>query len=184
VAPYGNFNSREARGTLSGPIVADKLSRRVCRPANFRTRRLHEERRHRPRSRPAIGGVRPRSNPVEAERAMEARAMFSGERARDGDYALNDLGSLRARPFHAARDVEGFTHRDIFSRTIQPRNVGRALEFSTTTGFLNWKTEDFTDLDYHAAAAAHAEQRREGFQFTEEARVASRKRRRSRSAIA
>ena len=38
----------------------------------------------------------------------EARALFSGERARDGDYGLSDLGGLRARPFHAFRSIEGF----------------------------------------------------------------------------
>src|SRR5207248_11572936 len=78
----------------------------------------------------------------------EARAMFSGERARDGDYALNDLGSLRARPFHAARDVEGFTHRDIVAPTIQVAYAGPSIDFATTTGFLKWKTDDLTDLDY------------------------------------
>ena len=35
--------------------------------------------------------------------AWEARAIVYGERARDGDYALNDLGELRSRPFHAAQ---------------------------------------------------------------------------------
>ena len=33
----------------------------------------------------------------------------------------------------------------------------------STTGFVNWKTEDFTDLDYTAAAAGHAQQHRRGF---------------------
>ena len=47
-----------------------------------------------------------------------ARVLVGGERARDGDYALNDLGALRARPFHASRSIEGFTHRDVASRTV------------------------------------------------------------------
>src|SRR5206468_1038579 len=73
---------------------------------------------------------------------------WSGERARDGDYALNDLGSLRARPLHAARDVEGFTHRDILAPTVQIAYAGTAIDVATTTGFLKWKTDDLTDLDY------------------------------------
>ena len=72
--------------------------------------------------------------------------MFSGERARDGDYALNDLGSLRARPFHAARDVEGFTHRDILAPTVQIAYAGHSVDFATTTGASHFifSTEDGT----------------------------------------
>jgi hypothetical protein len=43
--------------------------------------------------------------------AWEARLIVNGEWARDGDYALYVLGSLRANPFHAARDFEGKTVR-------------------------------------------------------------------------
>ena len=50
---------------------------------------------------------------------------MTGERARDGDYALNDLAALRARPFHAARDFEGFTHRDIVAPTVLVRHIGK-----------------------------------------------------------
>ena len=44
--------------------------------------------------------------------------IVSGERARDGDYALNDLAGLRSNPFHASRDFEGHTRRDIFNTTV------------------------------------------------------------------
>ena len=103
----------------------------------------------------------------------EARAMFSGERARDGDYALNDLGSLRSRPFHAARDVEGFTHRDILAPTIQVAYAGPSIDFATTTGFLKWKTDDLTDLDYTPLPLVTRTNAEEDFQFTEEARISS-----------
>ena len=52
---------------------------------------------------------------------FEARVIIGGERARDGDYALSDLGGLRTNPFQAARDFEGFTERDIFSTTVLTR---------------------------------------------------------------
>ena len=50
--------------------------------------------------------------------------IFTGERARDGDYSLNDVAALRANPFHAARDFEGFADRDVIGTTIQARRVG------------------------------------------------------------
>ena len=88
----------------------------------------------------------------------EARVIVSGERARDGDYALNDLGSLRSNPFHAARDFEGHTHRDIFNTTVTTRREGAALTLTTTTGFVQWQTEDETDLDYTPFAGGHPDQ--------------------------
>ena len=55
----------------------------------------------------------------------ETRLIVTGERARDGDYALNDLAALRENPFHSARDFEGYTHRDIFGTTIQAERTGQ-----------------------------------------------------------
>src|SRR5262249_52281146 len=105
----------------------------------------------------------------------ETRAMLSAERARDGDYALNDLASLRAKPFHASRDFEGFTHRDIVAPTVHVSFTGSKVDFVTTTGFLKWKTEDSTDLDYTAQPLITRNNKEEDFQFTEEARFSSAK---------
>ena len=63
----------------------------------------------------------PRAGAVDADRNWETRVIVNGERARDGDYALSDLGGLRANPFHAARDFEGHTNRDIFGTTVLNR---------------------------------------------------------------
>jgi iron complex outermembrane receptor protein len=105
----------------------------------------------------------------------EARALFNAERARDGDYALHDLGSLRATPFHASRNVEGFTHRDVLAETVQVSFAGSRIEFSTTTGFVTWKTDDLTDLDYTAQPLITRTNAEQDFQFTEEVRAASAK---------
>ena len=88
--------------------------------------------------------------------------IFTGERARDGDYGLNDVAALRANPFHAARDFEGHADRDVVGTTIQARRVGGPVVFSSTTGFLNWKTQDVTDLDYTPRADPDARQHGEG----------------------
>src|SRR5947207_2471063 len=135
IAPYGNFNGGDVRGATSGPLIADTLAAGLAFGYAGRegfTR--NDVTGHDLDSRSAFFG----KGQLLWKPSMrwEARAMFSGERARDGDYALNDLASLRARPFHAARDVEGFTHRDIVAPTIQIGYSGASIDFATTTGFL------------------------------------------------
>jgi len=103
----------------------------------------------------------------------ETRFILTGERARDGDYALNDLGALRQNPFHASRDFEGFTNRDIWSTTLQNRYEGSKLSFSSTTGFVKWKTQDVTDLDYTRAPLFTRDNSEKDLQFTQEVRFAS-----------
>jgi iron complex outermembrane receptor protein len=103
----------------------------------------------------------------------QARIIVSGERARDGDYALNDLATLRQNPYHASRDFEGFTHRDIFGTTIEAQHKSSAFTLTSTTGFLKWKTDDSTDLDYSPLPLATRQNAEDDFQFTEEVRIAS-----------
>jgi iron complex outermembrane receptor protein len=97
------------------------------------------------------------------------------ERARDGDYALNDVAALHANAHHASRNVEGFTHRDIIAPTFHVTRAGRRVDISSVTGFLKWKTDDLTDLDYTAAPIATRSNAEEDFQFTEEMRFSSAK---------
>ncbi len=106
-------------------------------------------------------------------KSWETRVIINGERDRDGDYALSDLGGLRQNPYHTARDFEGFTHRDIFGTTILNRHEGSSLAVSATTGFLKWKTVDPTDLDYTPLPLVTRDNAEESFQFTQEVRVAS-----------
>jgi iron complex outermembrane receptor protein len=106
-------------------------------------------------------------------RDWETRVIFTGERARDGDYALNDVTALRANPFHAQRDFEGATERDIIGTTILARHAGSSLTVSSTTGFLHWRTADVTDLDYSPRPLLGRDNTEKDFQFTQEVRVAS-----------
>lgn len=105
--------------------------------------------------------------------SFEARVIVSGERDRDGDYALSDLGGLRTNPFQTARDFEGFTERDIFSTAIQTRWDGSRISVSTSTGIVDWSTEDQTDLDYLPVTLATRANEEDSLQFTQEVRVAS-----------
>ena len=47
------------------------------------------------------------------------------------------------------------------------------MHLSSTTGFVKWKTEDSTDLDYSALPLITRDNAEEDFQFTQEVRVAS-----------
>lgn len=103
----------------------------------------------------------------------ETRVIVTGERARDGDYALNDLGAVRRTPFRVARDFEGHTHRDLVATTVLVRRAGSGVNLSSTTGFVNWKTDDETDLDYTALPLLRRQNAEDAFQFTQEVRLAS-----------
>lgn len=79
---------------------------------------------------------------------LEVRLIIAGERANDGDYGLNDLGQLRNNPRRSTRDFVGYTTRDVFMPTLQVTYHAASFDFTSTTGFVWWQTEDLTDLDY------------------------------------
>ena len=111
-------------------------------------------------------------------RDWETRFIYTGERARDGDYALNDLGTdqvpgLRQRPFHTSRDFEGHTDRDVHAATVLARYAGQKYSLTSTTGFVKWKTFDETDLDYSPLPLLLRSNDERDFQFTQEVRLAS-----------
>ncbi len=103
----------------------------------------------------------------------EARFIYTGEHARDGDYALNDLAAVRSNPFHVSRDFEGHTDRDINAETFLLHHGGGAMTFTSTTGFVHWHTFDATDLDYSPYPLLTRTNDEQDSQFTQEFRVAS-----------
>lgn len=170
--PFGNHGSWAVRGGAAGPLVKDKVSLGVSFAQVEREGfTVNDVTGNDIDSRDAFSAkaqlmLIPNSN-------WEARVVVTGERARDGDYSLNDVAALRANPFHAARDFEGFTNRDIFGTTILARRTTGNVTFSSTTGFLNWKTQDVTDLDYTPFPIVNRDNTEDSFQFTQEARFAS-----------
>ena len=104
-----------------------------------------------------------------------ARAILSGERARDGDYRLNDLLSARTNPSLAPRNFEGFTHRDVLAPTLLIAGKNGTMDLAFTTGAVWWKTLDATDLDYSPAPLIERENREKGKQFSQELRASSSK---------
>jgi iron complex outermembrane receptor protein len=170
--PLSNFGSRDVRGSVSGPLVAGRVgvsgtigfSRRAGFTRNLVTGRDID-------SREALSGKgqvlwTPSSR-------WETRFIVTGERARDGDFALSDLGGLRERPFEVSRDFEGHTDRDLVATTLLTRMVGDRVTLSTTTGLVRWKTQDETDLDYTPQPLLRRDNTEESVQFTQEVRLAS-----------
>ena len=170
--PFGNNAARDVRGSASGPLVNGRLGAGVTLGYGRRdgfTR--NDVTGHDLDSRSAFFGKgqilwTPTS-------VWEARLIVTGERARDGDYALNDLAALRQKPFHVSRDFEGHTNRDVLATTVLTRREGARIALSTTTGFVRWTTEDATDLDYTRLPLVTRDNQEKDFQFTQEVRFAS-----------
>ena len=171
--PFGSDEQLEFRASISGPVQAGKLA--VGFAAGFGgrdgfTRNVLTDNDIDSRESFSAKGQLLWTPTA----AWETRVIVSGERARDGDYALADLAQVRATPFEVMRDFEGRTDRDILNTVVEARHVGATLTFTSTTGILRWKTEDATDLDYSPLPLATRENREEATQFTQEVRLASR----------
>ena len=169
--PLGSFGTAETRGAVSGPIasnaavsIAGGRSMRDGFTVNDITGNDIDTRQN------TFGKAQivwlPKAN-------FETRVIVSGERARDGDYGLNDLAALRQDPFHVQRDFEGSTERDILSTAILTRLEKQSFSLSTTTGIVDWNTVDQTDLDYSPFPALGRLNKEDARQFTQEVRLAS-----------
>lgn len=169
--PFGNYAAREVRGSVSGPLsssVAVGLSLSQAQRDGYSVNGLTGNDLD---YREATSGKAqllwtPAAN-------WEARVIVSGERARDGDYALSDLAGIRQDPLRTQRDFEGNTDRDILSTSVLARREGMRFTFSSTTGLVRWKTFDVTDLDYTPLPLVGRENAEEATQFSQEVRVAS-----------
>jgi len=170
-APIGNYDSVEFRGNISGPLSATSaISIAAGRSVRdgFTTNDLYGT------------DIDNRDNIFGKAQLLwtpaanwETRFIVGGERARDGDYALTDLNSLEANPFHTQRDYVGATDRDVVSGTFLTRHTGTRFTFSTITGVVHWRTKDQTDLDYSPLPLIIRENAEDATQFTQEVRVAS-----------
>jgi iron complex outermembrane receptor protein len=170
--PFGNHDAWAVRGAVSGPVVADKVSLGVSfakvERDGFTVNSLTGN------DIDSRDGFSAKAQLLWLPNAAwEGRVIFTGERGRDGDYALHDVAALEAEPFVAARDFEGRTDRDIVGTTILARRASGSFVFSSTTGFVNWTTQDVTDLDYTPLPILTRDNTEEDFQFTQEIRLAS-----------
>lgn len=169
--PFGNFDTREVRGNVSGPLsstLAIGLSLSHAQREGFTVNTFTGNDLDHREATSGKGQIlwTPTAN-------WEARLIISGERARDGDYALSDLAGLRQEPNRTSRDGEGRTNRDIFSTTLLARHEGTKFAFASTTGIVQWETLDSTDLDYSPLPLVGRDNAEDAIQFSQELRLAS-----------
>jgi iron complex outermembrane receptor protein len=150
---FGNYNLYDMRGRVSGPLIKDQLG--------FSFAGGHNERDGYTENTVTGRDLDNRSSYFGKGQLLwapndklEVRFILAGESARDGDYALNDLAELRRNPRQSARDFEGYTERDVIMPTLEVTYHAGSFDLTSTTGFVWWQTEDFTDLDYLAGAPA------------------------------
>jgi iron complex outermembrane receptor protein len=169
---YGNYNFQDIRLSLSGPIVSEQLGFSFA--GGYSTREGYTQNdvtgNDLDNREAWFGKGQFLWTPVDG---WEARLILSGEHARDGDYALGDLAAIRANPHHVAHDFEGFTRRDVLAPTLLLSRQAEAVELSSISGFVWWKTHDVTDLDYSPFPAATRDNEETAFQFSQELRLAS-----------
>lgn len=170
--PLSNFDSRDVRGSFSGPLASGRVG--VSGSIGYGQRGGFTRNRVTGHDVDSREGLTGKGQLLWTPSSLwETRLIVTGERARDGDYALSDLQGLRANPFVVARDFEGHTDRDLVGTTVLTRRAGGRVHLSTTTGFVRWKTQDATDLDYTALPLLRRDNTEESVQFTQEVRVAS-----------
>jgi iron complex outermembrane receptor protein len=169
--PVGNYGSWGTRAAISGPVsprvginvsggrsVREGFTRDVSRGVDIDNR----------------GNTFGKAQVLWVPNARwETRVIVGGERARDGDYALVDIGSLRVRPFQTSRDFQGRTARDVVSGTLLVKREGAKVSLSTTTGVVRWDAKDETDLDYSPFPLLTRRNDEDATQFTQEVRLAS-----------
>ena len=171
VVPFGNYSSFDVRANASGPIAEKAAVGFAIGHAERDGFTTNDITGHDLDFRDATFGKAQLLLTPTAQ--WEARVIYTGERARDGDYALMDLGSLRQTPFHAQRDFEGKTNRDVNALTFLARHEGKRYNFASTTGYVRWKTLDKTDLDYTPLPIVTRSNDEKDAQFTQEFRFAS-----------
>jgi iron complex outermembrane receptor protein len=172
LAPFGSFGTADVRASVSGPVASNRLA--IGLSGGYARRDGYTENSITGNDLDSRGASFAKAQALwTPSSSWETRFILSHERARDGDYALQDLGSLRAQPFVAARDFEGFTHRDILAPTIIVRRTSPRVDFTSSTGFVSWETSDRTDLDYTPLPLITRANDEQSLQFTQEFRAAS-----------
>lgn len=171
MAPFGNAGAVEVRGNISGPLTektavsfAGGKQRRDGFTRNATTNNKLDSR----DAAFAKAQLMMLPNPN-----WEARVIYAYERDRDGDNAMGDLSAIRTAPFHLTRDFEGYANRDINNLTVNLKGTGQTFALESTTGFVKWKADDKTDLDFSSMPLATRLSIEEDRQFTQEFRLSS-----------
>ena len=175
---FGNYNYRDLRASISSPLLKDRFSLNLAGGYSGRDGYTVNDQTGKDLDKRGAGFGKGQLFFTVNER-LKIRWIISGERNRDGDYALGDLSSIRINPNHVSRDFEGYNRRSIGTTTLAANYQGSAVEFSSISGGVWWKNISLTDLDYQTASLfngglfAIRDTVDQQHQFTQEFRIAS-----------
>jgi iron complex outermembrane recepter protein len=144
---FGNYNLYDFRGSITGPLIQDQLG--------FSFAGGHGERDGFSEDATTGRDIDNRSSWFgkaqflwQPDDRLEVRFILAAESADDGDYALQDVTSLRRRERKLTSNFYGHTKRDVIQPTLQITYHADSFDHISTTGLVWWQTEDLTDFDY------------------------------------
>jgi iron complex outermembrane receptor protein len=142
----GDYNARESRFSVNGPVGPETASASLAggyasRDGYTQNRRTGDS----PDGREALFGFAQLYWP--GQQQWSFRLSLGGERDRDGDYVLKDLGSVRSRPDQVCHDYDGRSDRDLVQPVLTAERKGDWADFTSISAFQGWWSHDLTDLD-------------------------------------
>jgi iron complex outermembrane recepter protein len=175
---FGNYGRSIVRGSVSSPLFKDRFGFAFAGGYSGRDGYTQNDFTHHDLASRSAGFGKGQFV-FKVNDRLKIKLIASGEYDRDGDYALGDLAYIRANPNHVSRDFEGYNHRSVGSVTLVAEYRGNALDFSSITGGVWWRTHSLTDLDYQVATLANyglyaiRDNVEQQHQFTQEFRLGS-----------
>jgi iron complex outermembrane receptor protein len=146
---FGNYNLWDFQGSVSGPLVQDHLGFSLAGGLTERDGY----------SKNTLTGQDADNRSAKFGKAqflwapderLEVRLIIAGESDRDGEPVFTDLKALRQRSHETQQDFRGHSSRDVIMPTLQVIYHADAFDFTSTTGYVGWKTDEASDLDYTA----------------------------------
>ncbi len=169
---FGNFGLQDYRGSVSGPIVKDNLY--LSLSGGYRTRDGYSTNNFTNHDLDGredyFGRASLRWTPSEK---WEILLSFNGERDRDGDYPLYDIGYLHDHPNRAFHDFEGGTERDVIEPSLVINYFGQNVEMNFSSSYQYWRSRDTTDVDETPIDAARRDNKEHQIAWIEELRFSS-----------
>jgi iron complex outermembrane receptor protein len=174
-AGYGNYNSQNYRASLGGPLIQDKLFFRVSgnyflSDGYFDNRFTGNDEcddRDDLNSRALL-----RWTPTDA---WDVTFSTEWQRYRDGYACFAPLDEVRRNPHDVSLDFEGPADQDANGQALRLVYDHEWLTLTSITGFRNWESNDWIDLDFSPADFMRGQFFYEHDTFSQEIRVASAK---------
>src|SRR5262249_6441010 len=147
VTNVGNFEYYDERADVNLPLIKDHLAIRIA--GGFAARNGYTKNdvtgNDVDRKEASFGKMQLWFAPTDQ---FDMTLRLNGERARDGDYPLGDLASIRARPWHVQHGFEGNSLRDVGAVSLTMNYYTEYATFTSISGFTDWRSQDITGIDY------------------------------------